>query len=94
MSDKTKALVTSELMTRRAFVGALVTAGAALSVLPGEVFHGTVRPARPVVSFHMDQPYIDHSGTALPYLRPLGARSAEPVAHLSETTFRKQHVYV
>ena len=50
---------------------------------PNGVPHATPRP---VVSFHMDQPYVDHSGTAEPYIPPAGARSAEFIASLDDAT--------
>jgi hypothetical protein len=40
--------------------------------------------SRPVVSFHMDQPYVDYSGAAEPYVPPVGARAAEHIASLSD----------
>jgi hypothetical protein len=47
-----------------------------------------------IVSFHMEQPYLDRTGTAIHYRPPRGARSAAPVAYLSEEKFRRQHCYV
>jgi len=44
---------------------------------------------RAVVSFHLDQPYLDWSGTAVPYYPPPGARSAEVAAHLTEEMLRR-----
>jgi len=46
-----------------------------------------------VVSFHMDQPYLDTTGTAIPYHPPSGARSAASAADLSEIAFRAEHCY-
>lgn len=48
----------------------------------------------PVVSIHMDQPYLDLTGRALPYYAPKGMRSGEPLAHLSEEAFRRQLSFV
>jgi len=42
----------------------------------------------PVVSFFLDQPYIDATGLETPYLPPSGARSAQPLAELSEQVLR------
>ena len=42
----------------------------------------------PTVSFHLDQPYLDVSGHALPYSPPAGARAAQPLAELSEAAFQ------
>ena len=38
----------------------------------------------PVVSFHLDQPYLDLTGLEMPYVPPAGLRSAAPLAALSE----------
>ena len=86
-------------ITRRWFVQASLIVGA-LALLPKAV-HGLARDAQavgdspnaqppaeqqPVVSFHMDQPYIDYSGTAEPYVPPVGARSAAHAASFDEET--------
>jgi hypothetical protein len=85
------------MLTRRDFVAKLAVAGAAIgafSTARGAIC-AAAPPARPaVVSIHMDQPYIDVTGTAMPYRPPSGARSAEPVAHLAEEAFRGAHCYV
>ena len=44
-------------------------------------------PSEPVVSFHMDQPYLDMTGTAVPYIPPAGTRSGQPLAELSVEEF-------
>ena len=87
-------------ITRRLFVQAGLLVGA-LALLPKAV-HALARDAeaahdasnarssggapRPVVSFHMDQPYVDYSGTAEPYVPPAGARSAQFIASLDDAT--------
>ena len=45
------------------------------------------QPPEPVVSFHMDQPYLDMTGTAVPYIPPAGTRSGQPLAELSVEEF-------
>ncbi len=40
--------------------------------------------AAPVVSFHLDQPYLDLTGLEKPYVPPAGMRSGAPLAALSE----------
>jgi hypothetical protein len=83
------------MMTRREFIGIVTAAGAAaaaIAVAPEICAAGPVR-RRDVVSFHMDRPYVDHTGTAMPYLPPAGARSAAAVAHLSEEAFRRMQCY-
>jgi hypothetical protein len=47
----------------------------------------------PVVSFHHDRPYLDTTGMAEPYLPPLGTRSGQPLAELSEEEYRSRYVY-
>jgi hypothetical protein len=84
-------------LTRRSFLSVLGAAGAALGMPARMLFSKSVKaaePRGPVVSFHMDRPYLDWSGTAEPYYPPCGARSAQAVAHLSEEAFRRSHIYV
>lgn len=52
------------------------------------------RNSMPVVSIHMDQPYLDLTGRAVPYHAPQGMRSGEPLAHLNEEAFRRQLCFV
>jgi hypothetical protein len=86
-------------LTRRAFMRKLAVAGAALgtmSMISGGslAFEKSAAPRgrrREVVSFHMDQPYLDTTGRATPYHPPRGMRSAAPVVHLSEKAFRSTH---
>ena len=80
-------------LTRRTFMGVIALGGAAMvapagadALLPQAERAGGQRS--PVVSFHMDQPYVDRSGTAMPYYPPPGVRSADAAAHLSEEVFR------
>ena len=41
-------------------------------------------PNSPVVSFHLDQPYLDLTGLEKPFVPPAGMRSGAPLAALSE----------
>ena len=41
-------------------------------------------PHSPVVSFHLDQPYLDLTGLEKPFVPPAGMRSGAPLAALSE----------
>ena len=78
-------------LTRRAFVGAIALGGAALVVPAGALLGQAERAGgrgSPVVSFHMDQPYLDTTGTAIPYYPPPGVRSGDSAARLSEDVFR------
>ncbi len=89
------------MLTRRDFVAKLVVAGAAIgafALTPGgawatEASASPAQPRNPVVSFHMDRPYLDTTGTAMPYLPPGGARSGAPVARFSEEAFRRMQCY-
>ena len=86
-----KSLGVAATLTRRRFIGVIALGGAALVVPAGALLaqaeraggHGT-----PVVSFHMDQPYLDMTGTAIPYYPPPGVRSGDAAARLSEEVFR------
>jgi hypothetical protein len=89
------------MLTRRDFVAKLAVAGAGLGAICAARGAGLSVDAAPdapttrreVVSFHMDRPYIDRTGTAMPYYPPRGARSAEPAARLSEESFRRIQCY-
>jgi hypothetical protein len=89
------------MLTRRDFVAKLAVAGAAIGAFaltpgaawPTEACTSPVPPRKPVVSFHMDRPYIDRSGTAMPYHPPPGVCSGEPAASLSEEAFRRMQCY-
>ena len=78
-------------LTRRTFLGAIAVGGAALAVPAGALLAQAERAGghgSPVVSFHMDQPYLDRTGTAVPYYPPAGVRSGDSAARLSEEMFR------
>lgn len=89
-------LTRREFVTRAAAVGSLVLGavpapGVARAVAQASsvVARGrelTAEPAAtPVLSFHLDRPYLDFSGEGIPYVPPTGARGAEPLEQLSET---------
>jgi len=83
-------------LTRRAFARIVAVAGAAFAFAPHEIALADAMPShggRAVVSFHMDQLYVDRSGTAVPYRPPLGARSGQVVADLTEEAFRRTCPY-
>jgi hypothetical protein len=85
------------MLTRRDFMAECAVAGAAIaaaSVSPSPILTEMARTRGPVVSIHLDQPYLDPTGTAVPYRPPAGMRSAAPVAHLTEAEFRSRHVYL
>jgi len=95
-TNENSRMAAGSALTRRSFMYVM---GAAVAVIamPGEFFSvKTTRTSRrgAVVSFHMDQPYLDWSGTAVPYSPPQGVRSGDAVAHLTEEDFRRSFVYV
>lgn len=49
--------------------------------------HASSQPT-PVLSFFLDQPYLDPSGVGLPYLPPQGLRGGARLARLSEQEWR------
>ncbi|MEJ1962273.1 MAG: hypothetical protein WDO56_12285 [Gammaproteobacteria bacterium] len=82
-------------LTRRDFVARVAAAGSLAGAVPALSLARAVAPvtsaaapriraAVPVVSFHLDRPYLDLSGEAIPYLPPAGARGAAPIALLGE----------
>jgi hypothetical protein len=81
------------MLTRREFVAELA-AGLAVVAVPARICAPMPRGRMAVVSIHMDQPYLDTTGRALPYHPPAGLRAAAPVEHLSETEFRSRFVYL
>ena len=82
------------MLTRREFVAQVAAAGAAVAALPSGFAACLRDPRAPVVSIHMDQPYIDVTGRAVPYRPAAGARGGAPVAHLDETELRMRFVYL
>jgi hypothetical protein len=86
-------------VSRRDFLVKLTIAGGALQAWPAVNWIATadasVVPAgaMAVVSFHMDQPYLDSTGTAAPYLPPAGSRSAEPLCACDDELLRYHHCY-
>jgi hypothetical protein len=89
------------MLTRRDFVAKLAVASAAIGAFAlapeaawtAEASAPSSQGRRPVVSFYMERPYIDPTGTAMPYLPPNGTRSGAPVARFSEEVFRRMQCY-
>lgn len=95
-ANENSCAIAASAMTRRVFMHMLGAAGTALAISPGGLVLSEAIPSggrREIVSFHMDQPYLDRTGTAVPYNPPPGARSGEVVARLTEEAFRRSHVY-
>jgi hypothetical protein len=83
--------------------GALLAAAAVRVGVPqtlcNEATHALTRnrpippQPKPVVSFFLDQPYLDPSGLGEPYLPPQGLRGGEPLARLTERELRHNAPY-
>jgi hypothetical protein len=97
-----EASVTRRTLAKQ-LVGALVAAVTARVGVP--MLHGETSgspacsrhaspPLKPVVSFFVDQPYLDMSGLAEPYEPPRGLRSGQAFARLSEAELRHIAPYV
>jgi hypothetical protein len=94
-----------EPINRRDFLAELAIVSAGLAAVSAVRGRALLRPASaasvqlprnltPVVSIHMDQPYLDWTGRAVPYYAPQGIRSGEPLARLSEEAFRRLPCFV
>ena len=74
---------------RAAPAAAARTARAQQAVQPApELAPSHASPATPVVSFFLDQPYLDLTGRDTPYVPPRGLRSAQLPAELGELVLR------
>jgi hypothetical protein len=86
------------MLKRRAFMAQLAAAGAAMAatavLMPLRAVAAAPRGRAAVVSIHMDQPYLDLTGRAQPYVPPNGVRAGASIAHLSEAEFRWRFVYL
>lgn len=56
-------------------------------------FAGAAAGHTPVVSFYMDRPYLDWTGTAEPYISPAGSRSGQPLAEVGDEAFFSRFPY-
>ena len=89
------------MLTRREFVAKLAAAAACVATAaklpsvqsPAKCQASQPKPRANVVGFHLDQPYLDATGHALPYLPPAGLRSAAPIQHLNEQQIRSHNPY-
>lgn len=91
-------------LTRRAFVArcsALAVAGTALfsdfmieaGAAETTETHGANGPG-PIVAFHMDRPYLDMMGRAMPYIPPTGTRSGQALAERSQEELLRRFGYL
>jgi len=80
--------MSTEIVTRRVFITYATAAGSVMAFAPGmSLAHSWACVSTFVVSFHLDQPFVDFSGQCQPYRPPAGCRSGEPLANLSDTEF-------
>lgn len=88
-------LTRRQFVARAATAGAIVGSASALGVAravacgrgpapANNAMAPQVREVAPVLSFHLDRPYLDLSGNAIPYQPPAGARGGEAIAQLCE----------
>lgn len=82
-------------ISRRDFLLRTAITSGALQAWPAlNLFAAASMPILPpVVAFHMDQPYVDHSGKGIPYLPPAGARSAQPLSNCDAEYLRRHYCY-
>jgi hypothetical protein len=76
-------------LTRRDFLWTAPVAGTAFALWPAVTF-----PNPPVVSFHMDQPYVDRTGLQKPYIPPAGMRAGAPLANLSDEALTRYYGFI
>ena len=74
--------------TRRDFLRSVPLVGGAIVLFPA-LAASTGAALVPVLSFHLDQPWLDTTGMAEAYHPPAGARGAEPLALLDEETLSR-----
>jgi len=99
MCSNTVGQVGAPPVSRREFITYFATAGVAISAVPTVTFGSNKTPSAaqttgssgssvtsraPVVSFHLDQPFLDLSGQCAPYVPPNGLRSGQPIAELDQ----------
>ena len=87
--------------SRRRFVQALTAAGSVcLSLSCSALVRSMNRPGQsgrrqaPVVSFHLDQPYLDYTGTAEPYLAAEITGEPRLVSRLDDEALRRHFPYL
>lgn len=80
-------------MSRRAL--ARYIAGAVIVARVGtKAFAAPIKQRAPVVSFFLDQPYLDMTGRGEPFEPPQGLRAGEPLAALSEIELRHLNPFI
>ena len=89
-------------VSRRDFLLAVPASGAALAMMmpvqamvPARVLAPSLAIRHtPVVSFHLDQPYLDRTGLEQPYIPPAGMRSGAPLAALSDAVLSRYYGFI
>ena len=66
-------------MSRREFLAVVPVAGACIALKPFFALRKT-----PVLSFHLDRPYLDLTGMEKAYRPPDGTRSGAPLAAIKD----------
>lgn len=79
--------------SRREFLYSIPLAGGALVIGAPLVAHLAVNGV-PVLSLHLDQPYLDPTGTAEPYRPPAGLRSADAIAGMSDMELSRYYGFI
>jgi hypothetical protein len=75
--------------SRREFLCTVPLAGGALVLAPTLVLKQV-----PVLSLHLDRPYIDNAGRAQPYRPPAGLRSADAIAGMSDLELSRYYGFI
>jgi hypothetical protein len=79
-------------VSRREFLVTVSAAGGMLAVLPALPMLDLKK--LPVLSFHLDQPWMDVTGVGDAYVPPAGARGGAPLAALSEEELSRFYGFI
>jgi hypothetical protein len=79
--------------SRREFLYSIPLAGGALVVGVPLVARLALNGV-PVVSLHLDQPYLDRTGTAEPYRPPAGLRSGDAIGGMSDMELSRYYGFI
>lgn len=77
-----------------AAAGSLIASSALASSPLGVLARVPAVAAGPVLSFHLDQPYLDLTGGAKEYRPPIGARGGAAVAELSDAELSRYYGFI
>ena len=76
-------------LSRRHFLVAVPVAGTVFALAPSLAIR-----MPPVLSFHLDRPYVDLTGREKPYIPPVGMRSGAPLASLSDEALARFYGFI